>query len=506
MRHAAALINPNLLVQRNDPLTTGIVYMPIALAYLAAQLREDGVDPIVIDAFARAPRRARPQGKFMVHGLTPDEVVDAIPADASVAFVFANQLLNHDSVAAILGRLRARRPDLLRVVLENTQAVTAYALGAVKELLFESGAQLLLVGEAERRGKPIVELVAAGASVADLLAQIPGLHAPEGSSHAAGFDQALDELPVPAWDLFPLEAYWGLNFGHGPVSSSRYLPLLTSRGCPYPCKFCVVPATNQRTWRQRSARNVVDEIESLQTRLGVSEFHIEDLNPTISDKRIREICAEIQARGLEVTWKIAAGTKVESIKNEETLDLMYAAGCRYISISPESGSSEVMKAIDKPFKLGHAINLVRHMNATGIRSQACFVLGFPGETREQRQLSYEMAKTLTEEGLDEIAVFIISPVPGSEIFETFTGYESLSELSFTPTWREDYEELKRFRLRLYGSFLAWKLRRHPRKILRQAKNFATGNFETKMEMVPFRALYWKACEARGRLLARLGSD
>src|SRR5207249_9887857 len=106
------------------------------------------------------------------------------------------------------------------------------------------------------------------------------------------------------------------------------------RGCPYPCEFCVVPATNNQKWRARSAQSVVDEIESCVGKYQVSEFHIEDLDPTISDQRIRDICQELWARRMDVTWKIVAGIKVETIRSEETIDLMAKAGCRYISISP----------------------------------------------------------------------------------------------------------------------------------------------------------------------------
>jgi len=117
--------------------------------------------------------------------------------------------------------------------------------------------------------------------------------------------------------------------------------------------------------------------------LGVAEFHLEDLDPTISDPRIRQICAEILLRGLKITWKIAAGTKVETMRNEETIDLMAQAGCRYISISPETGSPRLLKLMRKPFDLAHAVRLVRRMNQVNIRSQACFVLGYPGETEKE---------------------------------------------------------------------------------------------------------------------------
>jgi radical SAM superfamily enzyme YgiQ (UPF0313 family) len=236
---------------------------------------------------------------------------------------------------------------------------------------------------------------------------------------------------------------------------------------------------------------VVDEIEYFYSRFRVREFHIEDLDPTISDQRIREIAGEILNRRLDITWKIVAGTKVETIRNEGTLELMAKSGCRYISISPETGSPAVLKLMRKPFDLDHAVRLVQKMNQVGIYSQACFVLGFPGERAEDLDKTWELVHHLTRVGVDEIALFIITPVPGSDIYGEFEGYTSLSEMNFTPTWRGDYQALSRFRLRLYAHFLWWKFRYHPVKLFKQPINFLRRRYNTKMEMVPYRALRLK---------------
>ncbi len=488
-----ALINPNLVVQRNDPFTTGIVYMPFGLAYAAAALREAGFPVQVVDAFAERPRQARRVGKFTLMGLREDEVAARLQDDAGLVFIYAINLTNHIATARIVQAVKARRPEVPVVILENTQAVTAYSLRDVRQVFFDAGADYVLTGEGEHRAVELARRLEAGKPLDDL----DGLGGPGFYHPPEGFVQDLDALPFPAWELFPVENYWKLRFAHGPQSSARYLPLLTSRGCPYPCRFCVVPATNEQKWRARSAVNVVDEIEHWVNTLGVHEFHIEDLDPTISDARIREMSAEIIRRGLKIIWKIVAGTKVETIRSEETIDLMAQSGCCYISISPETGSPRVLKLMRKPFDLEHAVRLVRRMNQVGIRSQACFVLGFPGETTEDRQMTWDLVRDLTRKGVDEIAQFIITPVPGSAIFGELKGYNELSEMNFTPTWREDYEELAKFRLRLYAAFLWWKLRYHPGKILRQVWNFLRRRFETKMEMVPYRALVLKWLD-RGR--------
>lgn len=485
---SVVLINPNLVVQKNDPFTTGIVYMPISLAYLAASLRAAGNEVLVIDAFAAAPRQAFAKGKFVFYGLSMEQLEKNLPKDLEAVFIYAINLTNHLSTTEITGTLKKHFPLVPIIIVENTQAVTAYALANVRDEFFTAGADFVLTGESERRA--VKTLAALKAGSLEELKKIDGLGSRDFYSPPDSYlnENELDTLQIPAWDLFPLTNYWSLHFAHGPLSSKRYLPLLTSRGCPYPCGFCVVPATNKQKWRSRSAKNVVDEIEYFGMTLGVFEFHLEDLDPTISDERVREICREIITRNLKVIWKIAAGTKVETMRDEETIDLMAKAGCRYISISPETGSPRLLKMMRKPFNLDHAVRLVKRMNKVGIRSQACFVLGYPGENEEDLGLTWNLVKEMTRVGVDEIALFIVTPVPGSSIHDQFRGYQTLSELNFSPTWRVDYSKLNKFRIRLYMNFLMWKLRYHPLKLIQQPVNFLLRRFQTKMEMVPYRAL------------------
>ena len=156
---------------------------------------------------------------------------------------------------------------------------------------------------------------------------------------------------------------------------------------------------------------------------------------------------------MNITWKIVAGTKVESIKKTSTVELMAKAGCKYISISPESGSMKIMKKIGKPFDINHAYKIVKSMNKNKIFSQACFVLGYPGEDKDDLKFTKDMILNLTKNGIDEIAIFIITPIPGSEIFDVLEGYNNFSELNFSPDWRQDYRYLFKKRLECYSLFL-----------------------------------------------------
>jgi radical SAM superfamily enzyme YgiQ (UPF0313 family) len=108
----------------------------------------------------------------------------------------------------------------------------------------------------------------------------------------------LDALPFPAWDLFPVESY---RIPKSAVEGRlRFLPMLTSRGCPYGCDYCPYPVGQGLRWRSRSPANVVEELEHLVRDLGVEYVIFRDPMFSMNQARVREICAEIERRGVRV--------------------------------------------------------------------------------------------------------------------------------------------------------------------------------------------------------------
>jgi radical SAM superfamily enzyme YgiQ (UPF0313 family) len=254
-----------------------------------------------------------------------------------------------------------------------------------------------------------------------------------------------DEIRKPLWRIwtrcrfrrgrfFPLKDTGPSATPTAPVGG-KYLPLLTSRGCPSPCAFCVVPETSQGRWRKRSALNVVNEMAHWKKSLGVEEFHLEDLNPSLDEDRLREMARGLLERDLRVRWRIVAGMKLEPLRRKDTFDLLAASGCDYVSFSPESGSPRVLAAMKKSFPFDSALGIVKDLSRLGVRTQACFVLGFPGEEDRDRQETKTYVKKLARAGLDEAAFFVASPLPGSSLFETMEKPESLADLSFVPGGR-----------------------------------------------------------------------
>lgn len=492
------LINHPLVSLRGDVLGSGVPYMPVSLAYLAGYLRMKKHNVKVIDIFGEAPLQKRITKTQLIQGLTAKEVVERIPATAEVIFLYAGNVVAHNQLLEMIAYLKSAINIAVPVIVfENTQAVTAYSLTHIAHEFFNAGANAVLTGEAEIRIDALLNAIKQNKQNEEnkgklkIYETVDGLiWKKEGKiiyNKKIAFNEKLDELPFPAWDLLPIENYWKLGYSHGPLSSKKYLPILTSRGCPFPCAFCVIPDTNSKRWRARSPENIANEMEHYYKKWNVREYHLEDVNPTVLRHRMIELSQEIINRKLPVIWKISSGTKIETL-NKETLTWMAKGGLKYLSFSPESGSPKILRLMKKPFHHELALELAEHMYKLGIKTQACFVLGFTGETKEDLELTKQYALKLAKAGVDEIALFIMTPIPGSAEWGQVKGFTELSQLTFSPTWRTDYKTLNKFRKKLYLKFHFKRAVYHPLRGIMQPFNILRHRFTTKTEMAVYRYL------------------
>jgi anaerobic magnesium-protoporphyrin IX monomethyl ester cyclase len=459
-------------------------------------LRGRGESVQVIDLFGSDPLRLIDNGDHHLQGEPFRDHVDDEAVRLGHRFiVFAISFMSHLEVLEVIRDIRAAKPQATIAVLENAQAVTGYSLRATSQSFFDAGADALICGEP----LPIWDEVSRALddkAVACSAVVRPG---PAVVSRTTRDRTRVGPFhyPVPAWDLFPIEHYWALPYSHGP-KNGRYLPLLSSRGCPFGCDFCVVPETNSRLWKPRPPDEVVDEIIGLRDRFGVRKFAVEDLNPTIQNTRWERICELLIERGAGIEFGFVAGTKAETVRVERT-PLLAAAGCRYISISPESGSPRLMQVIGKPFDHAHGLRLVAACHAAGIRTQACFLVGHPAETEADHRQSRAYLREMVRAGLDEVAVFVVAPFAGSWLYRTaqILMDDPAALPSFSPKGRRGYRVYSRRRLELTADFLATKMRRGP-ELWFQGIRAILGRSETKMENLPRRAAFviWRVMAER----------
>jgi len=235
----------------------------------------------------------------------------------------------------------------------------------------------------------------------------------------------LDQIPFPAWHLMPPSEY-----KIAPVLShvKRYpiAPIVTTRGCPYRCNFCGGPTIWGRTFRMRSSKNVVDEIELLMKEYGVKEFFISDDNFTLIKEHTTEICKEILRRKLDIPWACPGGVRIDRL-DHELLQIMKKAGCHLLGFGIESGDQEILVRAKKNLDLKSVSKVIKEAKEAGITTYGFFIMGLLGETPQTLRRTIDFAKSLP---LDRAWFNILVPYPGTEIFNEFTRGRTLDEVDW----------------------------------------------------------------------------
>lgn len=197
-------------------------------------------------------------------------------------------------------------------------------------------------------------------------------------------NENLDILPYPARHLTDIKKYSSLLARRSPVTT-----MITSRGCPYRCSFCARPHLG-KVFRARSAANVVDEMQEC-LNLGIKEIFIYDDTFSVNRDRVREICREIIKRRLDVIFDIR--TRIDNV-DDELLRLLKEAHCERIHYGIESGSDRILKILKKGITIEQIEEVVRKTREAGIAILAYFMIGSPGEAREDVMNTIEFARKI----------------------------------------------------------------------------------------------------------------
>lgn len=224
------------------------------------------------------------------------------------------------------------------------------------------------------------------------------------------FTQDLDSLPFPARQLLPNHSY--IQFGRKKYGYA-ITTLMSTRGCPYDCEFCSNVIFGG-SYRERSSRNVVDEIEQALA-CGYDRISFADDVFTMRQKRVLDVCAEIKGRGLRFNWECLA--RVDSI-DDATFVEMYRAGCRRVYFGIESGDDTVLKLMNKKITASEARHAVIAAHQAGLEVGAFFILFYPGETNQTVLNTLRFATSLP---LDYLGLTMPYPLPGTALYERVKG-------------------------------------------------------------------------------------
>ena len=202
----------------------------------------------------------------------------------------------------------------------------------------------------------------------------------------------LNKFPYPDRTTLPIDYIESMPLDVPAVLSlDKFCTIQTSRGCPYKCIYCDIPALANGKWRFRSSEHVLGEMQQLNDQ-GYRSIYFTDDHFLLYQKRIEEICNGIIDRKFEFNWGCEG--RVDS-KAVEELPLMVKANCNFLAFSVEAGTQKVLDRLKKNQTLAQIENGVSEAKRQGIgTTHGFFLVGSPGETEADILESFRFAARL----------------------------------------------------------------------------------------------------------------
>jgi radical SAM superfamily enzyme YgiQ (UPF0313 family) len=403
-----ALIEPPKFISSTNHVST-IATPPLGLAYVAATLEAEGHDVSVVDAIGAGLSTYAPFGPVYLRGLAVPQVVEAIPGEVDAIGVSSMFSCQWVVTRELLSQIKQRFPRVPLILGGE------HGTGLPELSLAQAPVDFVVMGEGEETMAALARGLESGAEP-DGLAGVAyrGRDGRAVVNQRRGRIRQIDDIPLPAWHLFDVDAYMRHNQPHG-ASRGRFMPMLATRGCPYECTFCTSPNMWTQRWTPRDPLRVVDELESYIARYRACDFQFEDLTAIIRKEWVQTFCREILRRGLKISWQLPSGTRSEAI-DAETCRLMKAAGCHEFAYAPESGSARTLKAIKKRVTLDKLYESARAAMDAGINVGCFFIIGFPNETWADVLDTYKAIARCAVHGFSTVNVNAFSPQPNTELY------------------------------------------------------------------------------------------
>ncbi len=384
---------------------------PLGLAYVAGEARKSGFDLSVIDATGEDLDRIKPykaRGDLMVQGLSVAEIVSRLHPSTDIVGIACTFSTFWPLAREVIGVIREARPEI-HIILGGE-----HGTAVPESVLRSSQVDIVVLGEGE---DTFVQLLHA-LSTHTPISSIKGIaFIDNGTFWSTGLSvrsRAIDEIALPAWDLFPLENYIDRHQING-MNIGRSMPLLATRGCPYQCTFCSSPQMWTTRYIPRDPILVADEIQHYMERYNVTNFDFQDLTAVVKRSWVIKFCNELIRRDLSITWQMPSGTRSE-VMDEEVLDLLYRSGCRALAFAPESGSLKILGEVKKRVDLEHIEQAVSLAVQRRLKVSCFFVIGFPSETPFTLKQTGRFIRKMAKIGAHDISVSKFIPYPGSKLF------------------------------------------------------------------------------------------
>ena len=327
------------------------VYPPLGLLYVATAIKDyysvEIMDVIALNYSIEQTVRA---------------IIEKLPTVLGISL----QTFRLYPMVAIIKEVKSKLPDAVIVV--GGPHTSLYPV----ETLNLNGVDFVIMGDGEGPFKNLLDALSSNNN--NELKNIAGLvYKDENNTvfQKPPLYGSIDNIKIPDRSLVDYKYYYTAA-----DEQEQVVTMISSRGCPFQCIFCDV---QEKKYRQRSAKNIVDEIESINNSFKNALIHIFDDTFNLSKERVLEICNEIQKRKIKTQWTTRA--RVHPC-DEEMVSAMKNAGLKRVHLGVESGSETSLFNIKKGIKKDQIIKAFEIYHKYNIDILSYFIIGFDWETKK----------------------------------------------------------------------------------------------------------------------------
>jgi len=292
-------------------------------------------------------------------------------------------------------------------------------------IYFDAGADFILVGEAEQTLQELLDEIEN--NFHGSAEKIPGLvfRNQDGTVVSGPKRQVvreLDRLPMPARDLVDIEHYRSLWYKHHGYFS---LNIATTRGCPFHCNWCAKPLYGQ-IYSSHSPARIAAEMLHLKTTWNPDHIWMCDDIFGLKPGWIEEFAQEIKCRNAAIPFKCLS--RADLLLRGNTVGALQSAGCRTVWMGAESGSQQILDAMDKGTTVEQIVEATARLREAGIKVGYFLQFGYLGEKSREIQQTIAMVRTNLP---DEIGISVSYPLPKTPFYERVQ-----SEMGMKQNWNE----------------------------------------------------------------------
>lgn len=406
----------NRIIRNNGERGLKACVQPMGLAYMAAVLREENYEVRILDCVAAGydEPEIEVEPEIFRYGLPNEKITKHIEDfRPDLVCIGCPQVVRIPEAIEVATCSKRAFPQIPVVMGGGSVS----GIGADLFKLSED-VDFVICGEGEER---LCDLIEALQAPAPNLSAVDGLIYRDNKvvvvNPAVKVVKNLDALPLPAYDLLPMEIYFQKNRNPSVHSSARRAcTMISSRGCPHRCYYCPVHKVfgpSGPSFRIRSVENILAEVELLTFRYDVQEIQFEDANFNATVNRTITLSKAIGEKFPGIGWTTPHGNQLSTM-TPEMLKAMREGGCYSLHIALESGNQKFLDLRKNFVRLSGVESILDRARELGFFLSTFFMIGFPEESREDIARTVNYAESIN---VDDVHFFIAIPLHGTEMYD-----------------------------------------------------------------------------------------